>query len=334
MGWQGSVPDAFLHEEDPAIVDRVTEQLSDLGYTPAVVFDELPFLPPAEWSGPDIVLIGLEGPLAARTAFARGAHVRYPRALILGYTLEYTADVLAEAMAVGIRRVLPYPFGTAMLRQTIEAVRVEIQAITAHVATSSPIDLSVRARPQVPRVITPEIPHQLIAISSPKGGVGTSTLAVNLAAALQALGHATALVDLNLNFASHSVFLDLRSNKSLSDLVDADEITQETLASVLVRHSSGLHALLGPEQPEDGERILFEHIQQALSILRDSFVFTIVDACPCFDGRVLAALEMSNAILVPVCPDLADDEECQFLPSRHRSPALRYGKAAAGHDPC
>jgi len=127
---------------------------------------------------------------------------------------------------------------------------------------------------------------------------------VNLAAALQTLGYATVLVDLNLNFASHNVFLDIQSNKSLADLVDDDVITHETLTSVLVRHSSGLHALLGPEQPEDGERILFEHIQQALSVLRDHFVFTIVDACPCFDGRVLAALEMSNTILVPVCPDL------------------------------
>lgn len=304
MGWQGARPDAFLHEADPAIVDRVTEQLNDLGYAPAVVVDEFPSLPPFGWSGPDIVLIGLEGQLATRIAFARGAHVRFPRALILGFTPDFTADVLTEAMAAGIRRVLPYPFSTAMLGQAIEAVRVELQAITAHAATSTPIESGASAQAPAPTALEQEIPHQLIAISSPKGGVGTSTLAVNLAATLQTLGHSTALVDLNLNFASHSVFLDLHWRKSLSDLVDDDEITAETLSTVLVRHSSGLHALLGPEQPEDGERILFEHIQRALSILQDTFVFTIVDACPCFDGRVLAALEMSNIVLVPVCPDL------------------------------
>ena len=305
MGWQEAVPDALLHDEDPAIVDRVTEQLGDLGYAPAVVLDDLPFLPPPNWSGPDLVLVGLEEPLTTRIAFARNAKVRFPRALVLGYTVDFTADILAEAMAVGIRRVLPYPFSTAMLRQTIEAMRVEMQTITARTATSPPHPPSIeRTRPQVPAVVLPEIPHQLVALSSPKGGVGTSTLAVNLAVALQALGYATVLVDLNLNFASHNVFLDIQSNKSLADLVDDDVITHETLTSVLVRHSSGLHALLGPEQPEDGERILFEHIQQALSVLRDDFVFTIVDACPCFDGRVLAALEMSNTILVPVCPDL------------------------------
>jgi len=147
MGWQGARPEAFLHEDDPAIVDRVTDQLNDLGYTPSVVADEFPSRPPFGWSGPDMVLVGLEGQLATRIAFARAAHVRYPRALILGFSPEFTADVLAEAMAAGIRRVLPYPFSTAMLGQAIEAVRVELQAITARAATSTPIRASRRLNP-------------------------------------------------------------------------------------------------------------------------------------------------------------------------------------------
>ena len=206
-------------------------------------------------------------------------------------------------MALGLRRVLPYPFSTAMLRQTIETGRAELQAITSQAATTLSPRQAVTL-PHPPVVAVPDLPHRLITLASPKGGVGTSTLAVNLATALQTLGHPTALVDLNLNFASHSVFLDLHSGKSLADLVEDEQITLETLASVLVQHTSGLHALLGPEQAEDAERILFDHVQQALTILRDRFTFTIVDACPCFDGRVLAAMEMSSTILVPICPDL------------------------------
>ncbi len=301
MDWQAASPVALLREVDPAIVERITEQLDELGYTSAVVDDILSVLP--EMSEPDVVLIGLEGPAAPRTAFARQANASFPGALILGYTMDFTADALAGAMAIGLRRVLPYPFSTAMLRQTIEAVRAELQSLTAKQPTAAPTVVHADL-PRRPADTVPDLPHQLIVITSPKGGVGTSTLSVNLAAALQVLGYPTALVDLNLNFASHGVFLDLHSDRSLADLLDGAQITRPAVTSLLVRHQSGLHALLGPEQPEDGERILFEHIQQTLTILRDSFTFTVVDACPCFDGRVLAALEMSNTILVPLCPDL------------------------------
>jgi pilus assembly protein CpaE len=151
---------------------------------------------------------------------------------------------------------------------------------------------------------TPVLPHRLIVITSPKGGVGTSTIAVNLAVALQISGYDTVVVDANLNFTSHSVLLDLVPGRSIADLAGIEDLNRATVLAALSAHPSGLRALLGPEEPEQGDRVLPEDIQAVLGLLQEQFVFTVVDACPCFDGRVLSALEMAHTILVPISPDL------------------------------
>jgi len=300
VGSRPSKPDAFLIEEHRGIIGQLEATLSSLGYA-AHVFDGMhSFAAHPGPATPALVLIGLDQNVASHLAHARLVHNVFPAVILIGYASNYTADTLAEAMSAGVRRVLPFPVGAASLRRAVMDVRLELRLLTAHL---DPGGNGTPGQPsEDPRL---DIQHQLVAISSPKGGVGSSSLAVNLAVALQLLGYPTALVDGNFNFASHNVFLDLQPLRSISGLVAAaDGPTTEAVSDALMQHQSGIHVLLAPEQPEDADMILYEHVQRILSILRAQFTCTVIDACPSFDGRILAALEMADTVLVPVSPDL------------------------------
>lgn len=262
------------------------------------------------WAGPDVLLVGLDVDRPQRLAYARRVQGAYPGGVIIGYTRTYTADALAEAMQWGARRVLRYPFDLSTLRQAMRDVRDELRAIVVP-TTDGTVARPLSGRVADPPLVLPEPPipaakrSKVIAVFSPKGGVGCSTLAVNLAVALQVMGQPTALVDANISFGSVDVFLEIQPTRSLLQLVgDVDLVTSDAVLECLVEHSTGLQVLLAPLRPEEGDSIRGEHLQRVLSVLNQHFRFTLVDTWPSYDERVLAVLEVADIILVPIGPDL------------------------------
>ena len=101
-------------------------------------------------------------------------------------------------------------------------------------------------------------PGRVIAVFGPKGGVGRTTLAVNLAvAAATELGQRTCLVDASFQFGDVGVLLNLNpKNKSIADLIPELEVGEpESLDTFLINHSSGIRVLLAPPSPEMAELI-------------------------------------------------------------------------------
>jgi len=258
-----------------------------------------------DWPGPDAVLIGLDGDRAQGLAYAKWAQSTFPEAVILGYTADYTADTLAEAMSAGTRRVLQYPFHATEMLRAVAGARAERSELLKKARTKRkgttglllPLHDEKGARDA-------ESARRLLVVCSPKGGVGSSTLAVNLAVAIRFAGQHAVLVDGNISFGSHDVFLKLPPVRSMVHaLADDGQIDEEHVMSALMRHSSGLYVMLAPVHPEDGERIDAGHMLRMLQILKDRFAFTVVDASPPNDSRVLAALQVADTIIVPIGPD-------------------------------
>ncbi len=140
-----------------------------------------------------------------------------------------------------------------------------------------------------------------------KGGVGTTTLAINAAIGLhRELGRSVALVDGNLQFGDHRVFLDLGlDRKSILDAVSAPAIDADLLRRVLVRHDSGIDLLLAPPQPEMAELVTDEHIGQILTILRSLYDYVVVDIDKRLDDFNLHILDRADAIFVVMTADLS-----------------------------
>jgi pilus assembly protein CpaE len=305
MDAAGDLAEVVVIEGSEAMAQEVGALLAGSGaFNPHLLAPDRPLMAPPDWIGPALLLIGLDEDRAERLAYARRVQGAYPGAIIIGYTANYTADVFAEGISAGARRILRYPFEIRQLEQAINDVREELRTLAPVVQRTIPPAVETPTVSAAPALV-PTRENQIITLFSPKGGVGTSTLAVNLSVALQILGQPTVLVDGNISFGSADVFLELQPTQSMLQLVgDVDQLSDQMILATLIGHSSGLKVLLAPLRPEEGDTVRREHIQRILAGLKRNFRFTVVDTWPSYDDRVLAVLEMADLVLVPFGPDL------------------------------
>ncbi len=166
--------------------------------------------------------------------------------------------------------------------------------------------LLARFAPQEALVGTP-VMGRVLAFYGAKGGVGTTTLAINTAIALhRELGRRVVLVDGCLQFGDHRVFLDLGlDKKSIVDAVSAPTMDQDLLRNVVVRHESGIDLLLAPPSPETAELVTPERMAGALELLRDLYDYVIVDIDQRLDDLNLHVLDEADRVEVVMTADLS-----------------------------
>ena len=147
---------------------------------------------------------------------------------------------------------------------------------------------------------------QVVAVHGAKGGVGATSVAVNLAvAAKKATGKRVALVDANLYSGDVAATLNLMSRSSLADLTPhIKELDEEFLGRASVRHASDVRAFLAPDDFVRAQAINGEQISRILRVMRQCFDFIIVDTCSLPDQVTTAALEEANRILLVTTPEV------------------------------
>ena len=134
-----------------------------------------------------------------------------------------------------------------------------------------------------------------IVMLSLRGGVGVTTLAVNLAATLaQARGGTVCLVDLCPSSGHVALQLGLRPEPNWSDLIQNSVPRAETIEAHLLQHSSGLRVLAAPVFPVVGQGLSRAVMAGILSVLRQRFAVTVVDAPSVLDGATMTALEVAT----------------------------------------
>ena len=139
---------------------------------------------------------------------------------------------------------------------------------------------------------------EVISVYHPSGGVGTTSIAVNLAATLAAQGAATVLVDLNFSSSDVSAFLDLAPRYTLASMIPkGGQVDASFLKSILAPHPCGIHVLDGPDQVREAERITPELLEEVIGVLRTIFEYVVLDAGGELAGRNLAAFDLSDRIL-------------------------------------
>jgi len=140
-----------------------------------------------------------------------------------------------------------------------------------------------------------------------KGGVGTTTIAINAAIALhRELGRKVVLVDGNLQFGDHRVFLDLGlDRKSIVDIVSAPSIDAELIQQVLVKHDSGVDLLLAPPSPEVAELVTTHHVPQIINVLRTLYDYVIIDIDKRLEDINLGILDTADTVFVVMTADLS-----------------------------
>jgi pilus assembly protein CpaE len=150
---------------------------------------------------------------------------------------------------------------------------------------------------------------EIITVFSLKGGVGTSTIAVNLSVAIKRLvpSARVGLVDLSFEQGHDALLLDIVPTSTILDWTRSKtaDATAQVLNQYFVQHRSGINILAAPLAPEDAEIVRADTVRLTLNLSRDAFDYIVVDTASTFSETTLIALEMASTIVVPLTPDMA-----------------------------
>jgi pilus assembly protein CpaE len=140
---------------------------------------------------------------------------------------------------------------------------------------------------------------RLIAVLSPSGGGGSSTVAANVATVLAGEHGRVMLVDMKLQAGDLSALLDLKPTHSLADLCrEAGRMDRTLLESTLEKHPSGVHLLASPLALDDVRYVTAEGVRQALAAARSAFPYTIADMDHSFAEEQMVVLRQADIILL------------------------------------
>ncbi|HJP70721.1 MAG TPA: response regulator [Candidatus Limnocylindria bacterium] len=146
-----------------------------------------------------------------------------------------------------------------------------------------------------------------------KGGVGTTTIAINTAIALATrLKRGTALIDANLQFGDERVFLDLGlDTASMVNAITEPDLDAELLKKLVVSHHAGMDLLLAPPNPEQADIVVERQrtdpgtLSNILSLMRKAYDYTLVDMAKSLDDFNLQLFDEADLIFVVMTADLS-----------------------------
>jgi pilus assembly protein CpaE len=243
---------------------------------------------------------------------AEAIHSEVPECQVIIVSAVADPDVMRRAMVAGAREFIIRPWESGEL---VRAVR-RVYELQMRRRGGQIVGDAASPQPAIPR-------HgRIIAVFGPKGGIGRTFLAVNLAVALaQNDKKRVLLMDGSLEFGDIGVAMDIRSQKSILDLLVEDEadLDPDLLTKVIARHSSGVHVLLAPSRPEVSDLVQPGHVRRILNVVRRLYDVIILDVAPSLRPTVLTMLDMADTILLLTTPELATLKNLKaFLESAER----------------
>ncbi|GAB4324178.1 MAG: hypothetical protein Kow0074_16940 [Candidatus Zixiibacteriota bacterium] len=231
-------------------------------------------------------LVILEMPKRYENALVRAQQWReeYPGLKVFVTSAVKNPDMILSAMRAGVSEFLSKPLETKEFNAAIERLVHALESETVHGLSSGDV----------------------IAVFSKKGGLGVTTLAVNLAVAFAEAGRSTVIADLAFDLGDVASQLDLRPDFKMTDALDQHgKVESGRLQSSLIRHETGLYYLGEKESVGDIELVEPEQLRQILMYFKESFQNVVLDLPHIFDMHTYEALQVADKILLVATCDLS-----------------------------
>lgn len=270
----------------------------------------------ARESKPDVILMDINLPgIDGITATEQVVRL-VPTAQIIILSVQGETGYMRRAMAAGARDFLIKPPSGDELMSTIRRVYEIGKTQAARIAP--PTVAAGSGRQAIKKQ------GHMVTVFSPKGGVGCTTVAVNLAITLQTrlgAGQRIALLDGNLQFGDLGVMLNLQPTRTIADLAERlEELDGDLLINVMTPHPSGVKVMLAPPHPEAAEPFMTNptgstdgggnsKVRTIVKEMRRQFDLVVADTWNWVDEVTLALLDESVLILLvinPLIPSIKD----------------------------
>lgn len=198
-----------------------------------------------------------------------------------------------------------------------DALVYRLQALLIRMNRQLPAELEMPDDGDAAEAITIGAGH-VVSVFSPKGGVGKTTIAVNLAVALREQSRTrVCLIDADVGVGNVSSILDVPYRRGLADLADSphDEWTDAAFEHLVTVHEpSGVHVLTWGNDPGQSEQVGVDLLLAAVRWARSHYPFVIIDNHPNYDDRTMAMLSIASEIFLVVTPEVGSIRNAgQFL---------------------
>ncbi|KAA1400412.1 MinD/ParA family protein [Aeromicrobium ginsengisoli] len=232
-------------------------------------------------SAPDVVMVGDLLPVGEALTLAEAIRREVPGAHVV-LVSDPDRVSMVEAMRAGVRDVIPS-----------SASAHDIESLWARFEGSNVRSIGVHG---VPAEAAPEDSSRIIVVTGPRGGVGRSTVAVNLAVALAAEApRDTVLVDLDLQFGDVGLMLDLDPLGTIGDVFEVrSSMDSLVLKTFLTAHAGGLWVLCSSPTPTVVDRATPEAVSRLLQRLAAEFRYVVVDTGARLDPFTVAAVGVAT----------------------------------------
>ncbi len=240
---------------------------------------------------PDVIVLSLEEPIARPLRTLEILNVALPLVGIVAVSSLADREVMRKAMRTGARDFLTKPVSAEELQRAVTAV---YEAEQKKQTLSEPGQQSGLGT------------GDLLVLFGGKGGIGKTTLAVNLATAIAFESkQRVAIVDLDVQMGDIALMLSVVPERSVVDAAfSADRLEPEFLQSLLYTDRTGIRVLPAPAAPEESAEITAAQIGQVLDALMRTFDYVVVDTAPALNDINLTALQKATLILLLTTPEL------------------------------
>lgn len=288
----------ILFVDDEGQIRKLVQTfLERRGYRVTIATDGYEALLAIKREAPDLVITDVNMPNMNGLELCRRlrSEHRTARVPIIMLSARKQADDVLTGYAQGADEYVPKPVEMALL-----AAKVEVLLRRAATAPTGEAAAAGRGR--------------VCLFLHAKGGVGTTTLAVNAAISLAFTTiYRVALLDLAVEFGNAPMLLDLRPERTLADLADIriEDMDDELFGTFISQHPSGVRLVSGADRPERAELVTVAAAQHAVDRLRAMSDYVLIDTAATFSQITLAAIDAADTICLVTSAHLASMKATQ-----------------------
>ena len=277
---------------------------------------------------PDVVLMDINMPDIDGITATEIIRQKSPHIQVLILSVQGDQNYMRKAMLAGARDFLTKP---PMGDELISAIRRAGELAHAERAKSAQQRLAVGTVSGVPTSMSnfaPVTKGKIITVYSPKGGTGCTTIAVNLAIALNNEDTRAALVDANLQFGDVAVFVNEQGKNTILELAPrVDELEPDVVEEILIRHeASGIRILAAPQRPEMAEKISADQFAKVLQFLQRMYAYVVVDTSSILTDVVLSTIDISDVIVLVTTQEIPAIKNARLFLDLLQTMGINKGK--------